>query len=101
MRQRFKRVSQSVRCRFLSRWDVSLILLLCLCVFLQMLGVPAPLFNAGGSFDIGESSVQEGWSIHSSHFNLSCSSGYVLIGESHRSLCVPILAGALFRPPLS
>lgn len=101
MRQRFSTKDQGVGGWLVRRWDVGLILLLCLCVFLQMLGVPAPLLNAGGSFDIGESSVQEGLSIHSSQFELPCSSGYVLIGESHRSLCVPILAGALFRPPLS
>jgi hypothetical protein len=77
-----------------------LFLLLCLCVFLQMLGVAAPLLDAGGAFDVGESSVQEGWSIHSCHVEIPRSSGYVLIDESHRSLCVPILAGALFRPPL-
>jgi hypothetical protein len=100
MRQ-FRIEGQGIGGWLVQRWHVGLILLLCLCVFLQMLGVPAPLLNAGGSFDIGESSVQEGWSIHSSHVEFPCSSGYVLIGESHRSLCVPILAGSLFRPPLS
>jgi hypothetical protein len=77
------------------------VVLLCLCVLLQMLGVPAPLLDAGGSFDLGQSSIQEGWSIQSSHLELSHSSCYVLIDESHRGVCVPILAGALFRPPLS
>jgi hypothetical protein len=76
-------------------------LLLCLCVFFQMLGVPAPLLDAGDSFDLGESSIQEGWSIQSSDVGLSHSSCYVLIDESRRAMCVPILAGALFRPPLS
>jgi hypothetical protein len=64
-----------------------------------MLGVPAPLLDAGGSFDLGQSSIQEGWSIQSSHLELSHSSCYVLIDESHRGVCVPILASALFRPP--
>ncbi|HET8720498.1 MAG TPA: hypothetical protein VFM24_00620 [Nitrospira sp.] len=66
-----------------------------------MLGVPAPLLDAGGSFDIGESTVQEGWSIHSSPVESPDVSCYVLIDDRHRSVCVPILAGALFRPPLS
>jgi hypothetical protein len=83
------------------RWAVGLALLLCLCVFLQMLGVPAPLLNAGGSFDMGGSSVQEGWSIHSSHVDLPRASCYALIDESHRAICVPLFAEALFRPPLS
>lgn len=78
-----------------------LMLLLCLCVFFQMLGVAAPLLDAGSTFDIGESSIQEGWSIQSSDVQLPCSSCYVLLRESHRPLCLPILAGALFRPPLS
>ena len=76
-------------------------LLLCLCVLLQMLGVVAPLLDAGGSFDIGESSIQEGWSIQSSHIELPRASCSELLGERHRSVCVPILGGALFRPPLS
>jgi len=66
-----------------------------------MLGVPAPLFDAGGAFDLGEASLQEGWSIQSCHWELPPSSRYVLVEDSHRSVCVPILAGALFRPPLS
>ena len=80
---------------------VGLMVLLCFCVLFQMLGVPAPLLDAGGAFDVGESSIQEGWSIQSTHVELPRSSCYVLIDHSHRSMCVPILAGALFRPPLS
>lgn len=77
------------------------LVLLCFCVFFQMLGVPAPLLDAGGSFDIGESSVLEAWAIHSSSLELYAASGFVRIDERQRSMCVPILAGALFRPPLS
>ena len=80
---------------------VGVMLILCGCVLLQMLGVAAPLLDAGGSFDLGGSSIQEGWSIQSSHLESLRSSCYALVGESHRSVCVPILAGALFRPPLS
>ena len=78
-----------------------LLLLLCLSVFFQMLGVPAPLLDAGGSFEIGDSSVYEAWAIHSSSVQLYAGSSFVLVDDSHRSVCVPILAGALFRPPLS
>jgi hypothetical protein len=80
---------------------IGLMLLLCLCVFFQMLGVPAPLLDAGSSFETGESSIQEGWSIQSSHFEMLRSSCYMLVDESHRSVRVPILSGALFRPPVS
>ena len=80
---------------------VAVMLLLCGCILLQMLGVPAPLLDAGGSFDLGESSIQEGWSIQSSHLESLRASRYALVDENHRLVCVPILAGALFRPPLS
>jgi len=77
------------------------LVLLCFCVFFQMLGVPAPLLDAGGSFEIGDSSVLEAWAIHSSSLQWYAASGCVLVDDGHRSVCVPILAGALFRPPLS
>ena len=80
---------------------VAALLFLCLCILLQMLGVPAPLLDAGGAFDIDESSMQEGWSIQSSPVELPGSSCSALHDVGHRSMCVPILAGALFRPPLS
>jgi hypothetical protein len=80
---------------------IGVMLLLCGCILLQMLGVPAPLLDAGGTFDLGASSIQEGWSIQSADLESLPSSCYVLVHENHRSLCVPILAGALFRPPLS
>ncbi len=101
MRQRLRRGGQGVGGRLARRWDVGLVLMLCLGVILQMLGVGAPLLDAGGIFDIGESSIQEGWSIHTSNFELRRSFCYVLIHENHRSMSVPILAGAVFRPPLS
>ena len=83
------------------RARMGLLALLCLCVFFQMLGVPAPLLDAGGSFEIMESSIQEGWAIQSSSLQLPPVSGYALVADAQRSVCVPILAGALFRPPLS
>lgn len=78
-----------------------LLLMLCLCVFFQMLGVPAPLLDAGASFEITESSIQEGWSIQSSSLQLPSMSGYALVADTQRSVRVPILDGALFHPPLS
>ena len=74
---------------------------LCICVLFQMLGVPATLLDAGSSFEINESSVLEGWSIHSSTLEVLPSCGSVLVIDTQQSVCVPVLAGALFRPPLS
>ena len=78
-----------------------LLLMLCLCVFFQMLGVPAPLLDAGASFEISEATIQEGWAIQSSALQLPAVSQHALVADPQRSVCVPILAGALFHPPLS
>jgi hypothetical protein len=76
------------------------ILFLCVCIVLQMLGVPAPLLDAAGSFDTVESSIQEGWSIHTLTPHLPTFSGFVLARDPQPYVCVPILAGEVFRPPL-
>jgi hypothetical protein len=86
---------------FAPRAGAGLVLLLCFSVFLQMLGVPAPLLDAGGSFEIGESSVQEGWSIHVAAFHLPMCSRCVLIAAAQPFASVPILAQVPFHPPLS
>ena len=83
------------------RLAVGLVVLLCFCVFFQMLGVPAPLLDAGGSYEIGESSILEGWAIHAVHPQIPCSTGCEVVADTHQSVSMPILAGALFRPPLS
>ncbi|HSF68927.1 MAG TPA: hypothetical protein VLA47_01000 [Nitrospira sp.] len=77
------------------------ILFLCVCIVLQMLGVAAPLLDAASSFDIVESSIQEGWSIHTLTPPLPFFSGFVLAADRCLSVCVPILAGTVFRPPLA
>ncbi len=83
------------------RAATGILVALCLCVFFQMLGVPAPLLDAGSSFEINASSIQEGWSIQSSSLELAPASGYALVADLQLLMRVPILAGALFRPPLS
>ena len=88
-------------CWLVRQAGTGLLLLLCLSVFFQMLGVPAPLLDAGGSFEIGDSSVYEAWAIHSSSLQWYAAFSFALVDDSHRSVCVPILATALFRPPLS
>ena len=85
----------------MNRKHVALVILLCFTVLFQMLGVPAPLLDAGNTFEIDESSVQEGWSIHSSRPDVIPAAGYTLFAEPQRSVRVPLLAGALFRPPLA
>ena len=85
----------------MKRKHVALVIFLCLTVVFQMLGVPAPLLDAGNTFEIDESSIQEGWSIHSSLPDVIPASGYTRFAEPQRSVRVPLLSGALFRPPLA
>jgi hypothetical protein len=66
-----------------------------------MLGVPATLFDAGGSFQIDESSVLEGWSIQALSPLLPTLPDFALVAGGEPFVRVPILAGAFFRPPLS
>jgi hypothetical protein len=77
------------------------ILLLSLCILLQMLGVPATLLNAAHPLVLDESSVLEGWSIQALPVRLPTFFDFVLVAGTRLLVSVPILAGALFRPPLS
>jgi hypothetical protein len=77
-----------------------LILVIGLAVLLQLLGVPAPLLNAGGMFDIAEASVLEGVAIPPTCLQWTPSSQSALIPSSHSSVHVPLLAASLFHPPL-
>ena len=74
------------------------VLLLCV---LQLLGVPATLLNAGQSLQLDESSVLEGWSIQVRDLRPPVFPDCVLATDTPTRLCVPILAWALFRPPLA
>lgn len=76
-------------------------LFLCVCILFQMLGVSAPLLDAAASFDIVESSIQEGWSIHTLTPQVPIFSCFVLAADHQPYVRVPILAGEFFRPPLS
>ena len=82
------------------RLGIGLVVVVCLSVFLQMLGVPAPLLNAGESLDVGEASVSEGFSLLTICPQCTLSSTRELIAYSDSALHVPILAASLFHPPL-
>jgi hypothetical protein len=77
-----------------------LLLVLCLTVFLQMLGVPAPLLDPGEMFDSAEASVLEGAAIPPTCLQWAPSSRSTLIANSHSPIHVPLLALSLFHPPL-
>jgi hypothetical protein len=75
-----------------------LLLSLCLCVFLQMLGVPSTLLNP--AFDVLESSVQEGFALLPAHPELPGCSESTAIPEPRLLRPMPILAAAMFHPPV-
>ncbi len=83
------------------RLGTGLVVVLCLSVLLQMLGVPAPLLNAGETFDISGASVQEGFSLLTMCPHCSPPSDSALIAQSDWSAHVPILAASFYRPPLT
>ena len=82
------------------RLGIGLVVVVCLSIVLQMLGVPAPLLNAGESLDAGEASVSEGFSVHTISSDCTLSSTRVLVAFPDSSFHVPILAASLFHPPL-
>lgn len=79
---------------------VMILLLLCISVVVQMLGVPVTLFNPGVTSDIPGASVLEGFSVPPSAVQLSFSTDAVLVIEVHRLISRPVLASAPFHPPL-
>jgi len=79
---------------------IGLVVIVCLSVFLQMLGVPAPLLNAGESLDVGEASISEGFSLLTSCPHCVVFSRRERVADRDPSLHVPILAASLFHPPL-
>lgn len=82
------------------RLGLGLVVVVCLSIVLQMLGVPAPLLNAGESLDAGEASVSEGFSVLTISSDCILSSTRVLVAFPDSSFHVPILAASLFHPPL-
>ena len=75
-------------------------MLLCFCVVVQMLGVPVTLLNSGGAADALAASAYEGFSVPSSLPQLTPSFKMIPVTEAQPSVRVPVLASALFHPPV-
>ena len=76
------------------------ILLLCLSVLMQMLGVPVTLLSPALSLDTLDAAVLEGFSIPPTVPQLMRSSETVSVTDAQPSVHVPMLASALFHPPV-
>jgi len=79
---------------------MAMVMLLCICIMVQMLGVPVTLLNPGGAADTLAVSVSEGFSVPSSLPQLMPSVEMVPVTDAQLSVHVPVLASVLFHPPI-
>ena len=79
---------------------MAMVMLLCICIMVQMLGVPVTLLNPGGADDTLAVSVSEGFSVPSSLPRLTPSVDMVPVTDAQLSVHVPVLASVLFHPPI-
>ena len=79
---------------------VVVVLFLCVCVVLQMLGVPVTLLNPSDSSDALGGSVLEGFSVMPALPEMILFSRQGSFPNVCASAHVPILASALFHPPV-
>jgi len=78
-----------------------LMLFLCLCVMMQMLGTPGTLLSPTLSSDIWGTSVLEGFSIPPTPVRFTPSATEMAAAEARLSLHSAMLAFAPFHPPLT
>jgi hypothetical protein len=76
-----------------------LIVMLCLCVIMQMLGSPGTLLNPTLSTDVFAPTL-EGFSIPPSLTHVMPFAHTIAVTETPKSFHVPVLAFTLFHPPL-
>ena len=75
-------------------------MLLCVCVMMQMLGVPVTLLHPGVAADTLAVSASEGFSVPSSPPQPAPSVEMVPVTNTPPSVHVPVLTSALFHPPI-
>ena len=79
---------------------MAMVMLLCICIMVQMLGVPVTLLNPGWAAETLAVSVSEGFSVPSSLPQLALSVEMVPVTDAQLSVHVPVLASVLFHPPI-
>lgn len=86
-----------------SAWDrcaAGLLLLLCLCVFVQMLGVPPTLLDPAAASDAWGDSVLEGLSVPPSLIQIRPSDHVTALPESRQTFTRLVLIQVPFHPPV-
>lgn len=89
-----------IRQSFHGHRETYLILLLCLCVVLQMLGVPATLLSPDVPDDILSASYLEGLSLPQARSSLHTGRQPIIVSPDPVTLHLPILLTSVFHPPL-
>ena len=79
---------------------MAMVMLLCLFVVMQMLGVPVTLLNPVEAADTQTVSVSEGFSVPSSFPQLTPAFETDPVTDAQPSVHVPVLASSLFHPPV-
>jgi hypothetical protein len=79
---------------------IAMVMLLCLCVMAQMLGVPMTLLNPAGAADTLAAAVLEGFSVPPTVPQLTLSAQTGPVTDAQPFVHVPVLASALFHPPV-
>jgi len=97
MHQLFHNRFQEGRC---GKVCLAMVVLLCLCIVVQMLGAPMTLLVLEVAADAPAVSASEGFSIPSSLSQLTPSVDMVLATDEQPSTHVLVLASKLFHPPV-
>lgn len=84
----------------LGRTCMAMVMLFCLCIMAQGLGVPMTLPNPTEAADSLAVSVSEGFSVPSSLPQLTPSVEMAQVIDAQPSIHVPVLAVAPFHPPV-
>lgn len=90
----------SVRSNQNASGGVIIVLVLCVSIFMQMLGVPATLLAPSVSADNLTASLLEGFSIPPALPGIELLSRRTPHFELSPSVHVPVLSSSLFRPPV-
>lgn len=78
---------------------LGIVLFLCVCVIMQMLGVPVTLLSPVLTLDTLGASVLEGFSVPSTSFRLDPSIEFLQVADIQFPLHVSLLPSAFFHPP--
>lgn len=79
---------------------IGVVMVLCVCVLLQMLGTPVTLLNPSAFSDTLGASVLEGFTVPPALLSLDFSAESVPAPDVHPSVHIPLLSSMVFHPPV-